>query len=52
MKTKIVLASLLTAALLAGGGTFLYRAGKHAGMTGTSGAEAPAPAAGDKKPLY
>jgi Cu(I)/Ag(I) efflux system membrane fusion protein len=52
MKMKIVLVSLLAAALLAGGGSFLYRAGKHAGETRASGAVAPAADAGGKKPLY
>ncbi len=52
MKTKIILASLFAAALLAGGGSFLYRAGKHAGMTGAGSAVTPAAGAADKKPLY
>lgn len=52
MKMKIILVSLLAAALLAVGGTSLYRAGKHAGMTGASGAGSPAAGAGAKKPLY
>ena len=46
MKARIVLISLLAAALLAGAGTALYRAGKSAGMNGA------APVVAVKKPLY
>ena len=46
MKARIALIALLAAALLAGFGTALYRAGKSAGMNGA------APSAADKKPLY
>ena len=46
MKARIALISLLAAALLAGFGTALYRAGKNAGMSGA------APSVAEKKPLY